>query len=177
MTYVITWYSKLLSAVTVTMAVVRTLIILTDCKLNKEDSLKFFPSPRPFPPFPCFSLLFDAFDDILPFASYKWFLIRLASTSTEFPEWSHREKPKSPQSLATTFSQRRIAFLWHQLNQMQLQGVGVRKSKFFTSTEFYVYHVLIHRTQVVKMKWKLRVRFSPTKENRVNQTKISMKTN
>ena len=29
---------------------------------------------------------------------------------------------------------------------------------------------------VVKKKWKLRVRFSPTKENRVDQTKISTKT-
>ena len=36
--------------------------------------------------------------------------------------------------------------------------------------------VAIHRTQVVEKKWKLRVRFSPTKENRVHQTKISTKT-
>ena len=32
-----------------------------------------------------------------------------------------------------------------------------------------------HRTQVVKQKWKLQVRFSPTKENRFSQTKISSK--
>ena len=36
--------------------------------------------------------------------------------------------------------------------------------------------VVIHHTQVVEKKWKLRVRFSPTKENRVHQTKISTKT-
>ena len=36
--------------------------------------------------------------------------------------------------------------------------------------------VVIHRTQVVEKKWKLRVRFSPTKENRAHQTNISMKT-
>ena len=36
--------------------------------------------------------------------------------------------------------------------------------------------VVIHRTQVAKKKWKLRARFSPTKENRVHQTKISTKT-
>ena len=36
--------------------------------------------------------------------------------------------------------------------------------------------VVIHRTQVAKKKWKLRVRFSPTKEDRVHQTKISTKT-
>ena len=35
--------------------------------------------------------------------------------------------------------------------------------------------VVIHRTQVVKKKWKFRVRFSLTKENRVHQTKISTK--
>ena len=32
------------------------------------------------------------------------------------------------------------------------------------------------RTQVVKRKWKFGVLFNPTKENRVNQTKISTKT-
>ena len=36
--------------------------------------------------------------------------------------------------------------------------------------------VVIHRTQVAKNKWKLLARFSPTKENRVHQTKISTKT-
>ena len=36
--------------------------------------------------------------------------------------------------------------------------------------------VLLHRTQVVKKKWKMRVWFSPTKENRVHQTKVSTKT-
>ena len=36
--------------------------------------------------------------------------------------------------------------------------------------------VLANRTQVVKKKYKLRARFSPTKENRVQQTKISTKT-
>ena len=36
--------------------------------------------------------------------------------------------------------------------------------------------VVIHRTQVAKKKWKLRARFSPTKENREHQTKISTKT-
>ena len=36
--------------------------------------------------------------------------------------------------------------------------------------------VVIHRTQVAKKKWKLRVRFSPTKEDRMHQTKISTKT-
>ena len=36
--------------------------------------------------------------------------------------------------------------------------------------------VVIHRTQVAKKKWKLRARFSPTKEDRVHQTKISTKT-
>ena len=36
--------------------------------------------------------------------------------------------------------------------------------------------VLLHRTQVVKKKWKLRAWFSPTKENRVHQTKVSTKT-
>ena len=36
--------------------------------------------------------------------------------------------------------------------------------------------VSIHRSQVVKKKWKLRVRFNHTKENRLHQTKISMKT-
>ena len=35
---------------------------------------------------------------------------------------------------------------------------------------------VIHRIQVIKKKWTLRLRFSPTKENRVYQTKISMKT-
>ena len=33
--------------------------------------------------------------------------------------------------------------------------------------------VVIHRTHVAKKKWKLRARFSPTKENREHQTKIS----
>ena len=88
---------------------------------------------------PCFILFFDAFDDILAFASY--ILFKLASTSMEFPQWSHREKPKSSQSLAMTFFQGRIAFLWHQVNQMQLQGVGVRKSKFYTAIEFYIYRI------------------------------------
>ena len=36
--------------------------------------------------------------------------------------------------------------------------------------------VVIHRAQVAKNKWKLRARFSPTKENREHQTKISTKT-
>ena len=36
--------------------------------------------------------------------------------------------------------------------------------------------VVIHRTQVVDKKWKLRVQFSPTNENRVHQTKILTKT-
>ena len=36
--------------------------------------------------------------------------------------------------------------------------------------------VVTHRTQVVEEKWKLRVWFSPTKENRVHQTKISTNT-
>ena len=36
--------------------------------------------------------------------------------------------------------------------------------------------VVINRTQVVDKKWKLRVRFSPKKENRVHQTKILTKT-
>ena len=36
--------------------------------------------------------------------------------------------------------------------------------------------VVIHRNQVIKKKWTLRLRFSSTKENRVYQTKISMKT-
>ena len=36
--------------------------------------------------------------------------------------------------------------------------------------------VVIHRTQVIKKEWTLRLRFSPTKENRVHQTKISTKT-
>ena len=35
---------------------------------------------------------------------------------------------------------------------------------------------MIHRTQVIKKKWTLRQRFSSTKENRVHQTQISMKT-
>ena len=145
MNRVIASHSNLLSTVTVAMAAVRrrknNLIIY-------EDFLKFFPSlvhPFFFFIFPSprhfFSLSFDAFDDILSFISYKWLLIKLASMSTEFPQWFHREKPKSPQSLATTFSQRRIAFLWHQVNQMQLQGVWVRKSKFYTAIEFYIYRI------------------------------------
>ena len=36
--------------------------------------------------------------------------------------------------------------------------------------------VVIHRTQVVDKKWKLRVQFSPTNENRVHQKKILTKT-
>ena len=36
--------------------------------------------------------------------------------------------------------------------------------------------VVIHHTQEVEKKWKLRLRFSLTKENRVHQTKISTKT-
>ena len=36
--------------------------------------------------------------------------------------------------------------------------------------------VVIRRTQVAKRKWKLRARFSPTKENCVHQTKISTET-
>ena len=36
--------------------------------------------------------------------------------------------------------------------------------------------VVIRRTQVAKRKWKLRARFSPTKENRMHQTKISTET-
>ena len=36
--------------------------------------------------------------------------------------------------------------------------------------------VLLHRTQVVEKKWKLRLWFSPTKANRVHQTKVSTKT-
>ena len=32
--------------------------------------------------------------------------------------------------------------------------------------------VVIHRTQIVDKKWKLRVQFSPTKENRVHQTAV-----
>ena len=35
--------------------------------------------------------------------------------------------------------------------------------------------VVIHPTQVVEKKWKLRVRFGLTKENRVHQTKILTK--
>ena len=35
---------------------------------------------------------------------------------------------------------------------------------------------MIHRAQAVGKKWKLRVRFSPTKENRAHQMKISTKT-
>ena len=35
---------------------------------------------------------------------------------------------------------------------------------------------MIHRTQIIKKKWTLRQRFSSTKENRVHQTQISMKT-
>ena len=94
---------------------------------------------------PCFILFFDAFDDILAFALYKWFLFKLASTWTEFPQWSHREKPKSSRSLAMTFAQRRAAFLWHQVKQMKLQGVGVRKSKFYTSIEFYISYFSVQR--------------------------------
>ena len=36
--------------------------------------------------------------------------------------------------------------------------------------------VVIHRTQVVEKKWKLRVRFNPTRVNHVHQTKISTET-
>ena len=36
--------------------------------------------------------------------------------------------------------------------------------------------IVTHRTQVVEEKWKFRVWFSPTKENRVHQTKISTNT-
>ena len=36
--------------------------------------------------------------------------------------------------------------------------------------------IVMHRTLVVKKKCTLRVRFSPKKENRVHQTKISTKT-
>ena len=32
--------------------------------------------------------------------------------------------------------------------------------------------VVINRTQVVDKKWKLRVQFSPTKDNRVHQTAV-----
>ena len=35
--------------------------------------------------------------------------------------------------------------------------------------------VVIHLTKEAKKKWKLRARFSPTKENREHQTKISTK--
>ena len=36
--------------------------------------------------------------------------------------------------------------------------------------------IVIHRTQVAKKKWKLQAWFSPMKENRVHQTKISTET-
>ena len=37
----------------------------------------------------------------------------------------------------------------------------------YTYLQQALLRVVIHRTQEVKKKWKLRVRFSPTKENRV----------
>ena len=51
-----------------------------------------------------------------------------------------------------------------------------------TDSDVYLYlqqalpRVVIRRTQVAKKKWKLRARFSPTKENCVHQTKISTET-
>ena len=47
----------------------------------------------------------------------------------------------------------------------------------YTNLQQALQRVLIHRTQEVKKKWKLRgARFSPTKENSLHQTKISKKT-
>ena len=46
----------------------------------------------------------------------------------------------------------------------------------YTFPQHALPRVVIHRTQVVKEKWKLRVRLSATKENRVHQTKMATKT-
>ena len=44
----------------------------------------------------------------------------------------------------------------------------------YTYLQQVLARVVIHRTQVlVEKKWKLRVRFSPARENRLHQTKIS----
>ena len=47
----------------------------------------------------------------------------------------------------------------------------------YTNLQQTLARVVIHRTQVlVEKKWKLRVRFSPAREKRVHQTKISTNT-
>ena len=46
----------------------------------------------------------------------------------------------------------------------------------YTFPQHALQRVAIHRTQVVKEKWKLRVGLGATKENRVHQTKMATKT-
>ena len=90
--------------------------------------------PRPF-----FVLFFDAFDDILSFISYKWFLINgispvIPPRKTQIPTITRNDilPEASRVSMAS-------------MNQMQLQVVGIRKSKFYTSIEFYIYHISLSK--------------------------------
>ena len=46
----------------------------------------------------------------------------------------------------------------------------------YTFPQHALPRVVIHRTQVVKEKWKLRVGLGATKENRVHQTNMATKT-
>ena len=83
---------------------------------------------------------FDAFDDILSFISYSWrFLINgispvIPPRKTQIPTITRNDilPEASRVSMAS-------------MNQMQLQVVGVRKSKFYTSIEFYIYQISLSK--------------------------------
>ena len=76
---------------------------------------------------------------LLSFISYKWFLINgispvIPPRKTQIPTITRNDilPEASRVSMAS-------------MNQMQLQVVGVRKSKFYTSIEFYIYQISLSK--------------------------------
>ena len=61
-------------------------------------------------------------------------------------------------------------------NAYHTKLLKLRPIAMYTYLQQALPRVVIHLTKEAKKKWKLRARFSPTKENRLHQTKISTKT-
>ena len=88
-----------------------------------------FPSPR----------FFDAFDDILSFISYKWFLIEgispvIPPRKTQIPTITRNDNLPEASRVSSA-----------SMSQVQLQVVGVRKSKVYTSIEFFIYQISLSK--------------------------------
>ena len=82
---------------------------------------------------------FDAFDDILSFISYKWFLINGISSvipprKTQIPTITRNDILPEASRVSTA-----------SMSQVLLQVVGVRKSKVYTSIEFYIYQISLSK--------------------------------